>query len=168
MKRSILIPVAIFFCLTARSIWAQSSDVELGRFRVRLVTGDRLEGTNGKLTAEGLSGTDSYDSAVFIPLEDIHDLDRCKGNQARNGLAIGGLVGAGIFGLAVLSVATDSDYDLDESKLPVAMVVYTGAGALIGLAIGCASRAWEDVPLQPAVGYDPHSGEVKFALSFSF
>ena len=48
------------------------------------------------------------------------------------------------------------------------LVISTGAGALIGWAVGSSMSVWEKVPVETAMYYDPDEGSIGVAFSFSF
>lgn len=168
MGRITCILITLGLSLGAQTLSAQSADVELKRFRVLQVNGDRFEGINGTLTSEGLNGNVSGDSTIFVPIGEIRDLDRWKGSKASSGALIGACVGAATVGLAIIRVSADPNLELREENVVPVLLGFSAVGGLIGLAIGASMQSWEDVPLQTAFQYDPEGREAKLVLSFSF
>ncbi|UCG61036.1 MAG: hypothetical protein JSV52_12005 [Candidatus Zixiibacteriota bacterium] len=169
-----LLLVILIAGLTLGQVCSAADDVkvEANRFRVVLNDGQIQEIHDGELTALGLSGASDQDSTVFIGREDILALYCRVGDTGKKGARTGALIGAavgGMFYLGALVGAHNDPYDrvnhsTHMAVLSSAIAVSAGIGALIDMR----SRKWERVPLEPEVGYNPETGEVKFAVTFSF
>jgi hypothetical protein len=158
--------------LAAQKLPAQENNIELGRFRVLLTTGERLEGRGGLLNSDGLTGTSSKGSPISYTGEEIRLLDRCTGNKGGKGALIGGGIGLATAVVALIAAESEASSDpfveVDRSKIVPVFLGITGVGALIGWAVGSSKTTWENVPLEPVFSFSPVSGERRLMLTFSF
>ncbi len=146
---------------------AQANELSLSRFRVLLNDGQRLEGKNGTLTADELVGASSDGGQLQIPRNAIRALDRFKGTKAKTGAIIGASMGFLSALLAYIQVEADPNMEADNAFFTPLFLGFTLGGGLIGLAVGSASKTWERVDVDIAVGFGPEQDNASVTLTFN-
>jgi hypothetical protein len=154
--------------LIPQSVCAQHADRTFHHFRMRLMTGEHIEGTNGVLTDTTFQGRSKKGDPVDIPRGDIRALDISKGSQAGKGAAIGAAMGLFTGLLAIAQVSADKTKVLNKDAAAKLTIGLTIGGGLIGAAIGSGHRRWESVPVRTALWIAPGVKGVMLGARVSF
>lgn len=143
---------ALVVALSAAPVRGDGVTQDHLRFRLLLNDGHYVDGHDGVLTADRLTGIDRNGRPVAIDLADVHSLDVAAGNKAGSTALLGAGAGLASGLLAVVEVSTRPDMEVDESTVLPVIVAVTAVGALVGALIGTGMPRWERVPLQAPIG----------------
>jgi|GEM_PF-3988967 len=167
MSKLPVVLAAVLILAAASQVTAEDT-VTLDRFRLLMTNGTRLEGNDGVLTAERLEGTSDDGLSLSVPRQEIRALDRHAGTKSGKYALIGAGLGFGsaLLGylLAEAEASSDPYKEVNKDMIAPVFIGFTAGGALIGLAVGASSQKWERVPLKPALGFDPQTGQAKLVV----
>ncbi|UCG61037.1 MAG: hypothetical protein JSV52_12010 [Candidatus Zixiibacteriota bacterium] len=166
MRNVIKVLAVAAFLLPARTVAGGDTSDTIERFRILLATGQRLEGQQGVLTAEGFTGI-CGDTSFFVEREHIRRVHQYCGTEALRRSVIGGGIGLAFF--VVFGMHCDGDYCATERRdlwTPFASLV--GTGAALGLISGLLTPVWKEVKLETAIRFEPRDGETRLVLSVAF
>jgi hypothetical protein len=144
----------LFLLLSPQHLCAQTEARALPRFRVRLTSGDRMEGRGGILTDSTLVGRTAAGASLNVRTADIRVLDVRAGSQAGRGALIGAGMGLVVSVLAIAQVAADPDSYTEKETAVKATVGLTLGGGIVGALVGLKGSRWQRIPLTRAVGVD--------------
>ncbi|NIO02175.1 MAG: hypothetical protein GTO42_08540 [Candidatus Latescibacteria bacterium] len=147
MTRILCISIILALFL-AQDVFAQDDIRTFSRFRLRLKSGERIEGRKGRLTATFLEGTSKTGRPIQIPVTDIRLLDVTAGSKAVKGMFIGAGIGLISAMSTIASVkAIREDADIEWGGAAGFAAGLTVVGGVIGAGIGWGFPKWERVHL---------------------
>lgn len=126
---------------------AQDESPTIGRYRILLNTGERLDGKDGRLFADHFEGNDRRGHPSRYELSEIVGIERKTGSKAGEYAAMGAGFGLITSLLAILQVEADSETELDSSAVIPVTGVLVGLSMLVGAAIGASNAEWESVDI---------------------
>jgi hypothetical protein len=170
MLKVIRVTLVVLIVLV-QTVHAQDAGKTIKNFRVLLKSGERHEGTNGRLTETGLEWMKKGEM-ITVPREEIRLLDEATGSKAKKYAVFGAGIGLSTALLAAILAAADtSDDPYTEFNTGAAIgisVGFTVAGGLIGAAIGASQKTWERVPIKTSFHYERHSKHGVCVLTIPF
>lgn len=153
MRRILLISfVAV---LLAQNVYGQKEGVTHAKFRALLHSGERIVGKNGYFTLTNFHGTLNTGEEVTIEKSEIKLMDVSSGSKVFEGAALGAGIGLTVCLFAILDVAIDPLYELDNEAIGPVTLGITGAGAVIGGLIGASKTKWKRLPIRTVFMFNP-------------
>lgn len=147
---------------------AAHAETEFGKYRMVLRSGGRVDGPKGEIRDGMLTATQANGESIEVPASEIRILETQSGSDAAMGFAVGALAGGLTLGLAILSVQSEENMEVDESKiLPVGAVLILGGG-VVGAVVGSRSAHWKEVHIEEAGSHSAKPMSFGFAWTFTF
>lgn len=137
--------LALLLSISGSATAAAEQGVELGRFRVLLHSGLRIEGRRGRIFGGRLEGVGLRGEQLSYELEDVHELERGAGSKAGKYAGIGVVFAATTMMFTLIRVQNDPNATIDMGKVVHTSVGLIGISALFGGLIGHSHTTWEAV-----------------------
>jgi len=167
LKRLYSVLIGFVMALLSGTSLAQTNEVCLSRFKLKLTNGEQVEGYNAKANPDEFVGTLTDGTRLTVDRDDILALYRQEGFYAAEGFVIGG--GLGCLAAVLYNSLKSDDAGAGSQRTGTTRILIGAvAGGVVGALVGSKIEAWQKVliPLEWTFRTDPDRPYLGFSVKF--
>jgi hypothetical protein len=173
IMKGLILASAFSLAIFSQDSYEQEDRAEYPRFRVRLETGELIEGREGCFTLTAFNGFLGNGKEMSVNKDDIMKIEIPSGSMAGRdalyGVGIGVIVSSLIWASANGGDSSPYQDAMFKGGLVIPVTLYvTGVFAGVGYIIGSFQPKWEEVPIRNSFMFDVQEKGVTFAFSMPF